>query len=82
MRRALLGSWAGAGAGFAVGWAMTGMVLGGGRDLVAISFFVGMFLAGCGAITGALIGWAAECFKRREQERRDAKGPPAPESKV
>jgi hypothetical protein len=81
MKLALLCSLAGAGVGSVVGWAMTAMVVGGGRDMVAISFFVGVFLAGCGAIAGAIIGWAAECFKRKEPERRDAKWPPAPQTK-
>lgn len=79
MKRTLLGSFAGAGIGFLVPVAigvMTGAIPHpGGGCLV----FFGVFLAGTGAIAGALIGGVADLlvfFKKREeasrlQERRE-----------
>ena len=72
MGRTLLCSLAGVVAGFLVGFATARMMAMAtapeARDVTAISFFVGVFLAGCGAITGAIIGGVAdlrEFFKKK-----------------
>jgi hypothetical protein len=62
MGRTLLGSLAGAGAGFLVGYVAVCITAGGqpARDTGAIILFVGSFLAGTGAIAGAVIGGVAD----------------------
>jgi formate hydrogenlyase subunit 3/multisubunit Na+/H+ antiporter MnhD subunit len=71
MGRAGLCSFAGAGIGFLAGFAIVWMTLGGqpASDLTAISMFVGCFLAGCGAISGAIIGRAE--FRANRQPARE-----------
>jgi hypothetical protein len=68
MGRAWLCSLAGAGIGFLAGFAIVQMMLGAqpASDLTAITLFVGSFLAGCGAIAGAIIGRAEPFTKRQE----------------
>ena len=60
MRRASLCSLAGACAGFFVGFAVVSLAAGAEppSDTGAITLFVGTFLAGAGAIAGAIIGVA------------------------
>jgi hypothetical protein len=72
MGRTLLGSLAGAGAGFVVDYVAVCITAGGqpARDTGAIILFVGSFLAGTGAIAGAVIGGVAEL---REPPGRRAK---------
>ncbi len=77
MGRTLLCSLAGAGAGFLVGFAAVLMAFGAqpARDTGAIALFVGIFLAGTGAIAGAIIGGVAdlrEFFRRKDQAPREA----------
>ena len=77
MGRTLLCSLAGAGAGFLVGFAVVRMVAGAQpeSDIVPVSLFVGVFLAGTGAIAGAVIGSVAdlrEFFRRKDQVPREA----------
>jgi hypothetical protein len=76
MVRTLLCSLAGAGAGFLVGFAAVSMTLGAqsSRDIVAVMLFVSIFLAGTGAIAGAIIGGVAdlrEFFTRKDQAPRE-----------
>lgn len=77
MGRTCLCSFAGAGIGFLVGFAIVRMMAGAepARDTTAIAVFVGIFLAGTGAIAGAIIGGVAdfrEFFRRKEQAPREA----------
>ena len=77
MARALLYSLAGAGAGFLVGFVVVRMAAGAqpASDTGPISMFVGIFLAGTGAIAGAIIGGVAdlrEFFGRKDQAPREA----------
>jgi hypothetical protein len=77
MGRALVCSLAGAGIGFLLGCVGVGIVTGGveARDTGAIILFLGSFLAGAGAIAGAVIGGVAdlrEFFIRKDQAARDA----------
>jgi hypothetical protein len=72
MRRSLVGSLAGAGVGFVVGYVGVCITTGGqtARDTGAVILFVGSFLAGTGAIAGAVIGGVAdlrEFFQTKEQ---------------
>jgi predicted membrane protein len=69
MGRTCLSSLAGAGIGFLVAFAIVPMMLGAqpASETAAITLFVGTFLAGSGAIAGAIIGGVAEFFKRRAQ---------------
>lgn len=65
-------SLAGAGVGFLVGFAGVWMMALATRpgDAFAVALFVGVFLAGSGAIAGAIIGGVADLlkfFKRREK---------------
>jgi hypothetical protein len=62
MKRALVCSLVGAGVGFLVGCVGVAIVTGGdaARDTAAITLFLGSFLAGAGAIAGAVIGRAAD----------------------
>jgi hypothetical protein len=76
MVRTLLCSLAGAGAGFLVGFAAVSMTLGAqsSRDIVAVMLFVSIFLAGTGAIAGAIIGGVADLrafFTRKDQAPRE-----------
>ena len=77
MGRTLLCSLAGAGTGFLVGFVAVLIAAGNqqGRDTAAIVLFVGCFLAGTGAIAGAVIGGVAdllEFFKKRDRAPREA----------
>ncbi len=77
MGRTLLCSLAGAGAGFLVGFATVSITAGAqpASDTGFIMLFVGCFLAGAGAIAGAIIGGVAdlqEFFKRKDQAPREA----------
>ena len=77
MGRTLLCSLAGAGAGFLVGFAAVRMVAGAqpASDTGFIIMCVGVFLAGTGAIAGAIIGGVAdlrEFFRRKDQAPREA----------
>ena len=72
MKRTWLCSLAGAGAGFLVGFVAVSIAAGAEprSDTGAIILFVGSFLAGCGAIAGAIIGGVAdlrELGKRKNQ---------------
>jgi len=73
----LLCSLAGAGAGFLVGFAAIQWMAAGAHpasDAGPISLFVGVFLAGAGAIAGAIIGGVAdlrEFFTRKDQAPRE-----------
>ena len=72
MNRTLLCSLAGGGAGFLVGFAVVSMAAGAqpASDTGAIIMFVGSFLAGTGAIAGAIMG-GVESLKRRQQAREE-----------
>ncbi len=77
MSRTLVGSLAGARVGFLVGFAGVSMTAGSqpARETRAIILFVGSFLAGTGAIAGAIIGGVAdlrEFFRRKDQAPREA----------
>jgi hypothetical protein len=72
MVRTWLNSLAGGAVGFLVGAIIVSMMSRGhpDSDTTAITLFVGVFLAGAGAVAGAIIGGAAdllEHFKKREQ---------------
>jgi hypothetical protein len=76
MGRTLLGSLAGAGAGFLVGFVAVRLAAGTepARDTGAVILFVGVFLAGTGAIAGAIIGGVAdlrEFFRRKDQAQKE-----------
>jgi hypothetical protein len=77
MGRTLLGSLAGAGAGFLVGFAVVSMAAGAqpASGTGPAALFVGAFLAGPGAIAGAIVGGVAdlrEFFRRKDWGPRDA----------
>jgi hypothetical protein len=77
---------AGAGVGFLVGLLLVQMMAGGqpASDTVAVTLFVGVFLAGAGAVAGALTGGAAdllEFLRRRDEAARDAPEHSEPESR-
>ena len=77
MSRTLLCSLAGAGVGFLVGFAGVSMTLGpqSASDAAAVILFFGSFLAGTGAIAGAIIGGVAdlrEIVRRKDQAPREA----------
>jgi uncharacterized membrane-anchored protein YhcB (DUF1043 family) len=87
MVRTWLYSFAGAGVGFFVGFVLVRMMSGAqpASDTGFIILFMGGFLAGAGAVAGAIIGGVAdllEFFKRREQARREAQVPRESESEV
>jgi hypothetical protein len=71
MARTWLYSFAGAGIGFLVAFVIVGIMAGASppSETSVITLFVGTFLAGTGAIAGAIIGGVAEFFKRTEQPR-------------
>jgi hypothetical protein len=76
MGRTLLCSLAGAGVGFLVGFAAIRMAAGEqpASDTGPAILFVGVFLAGTGAIAGAIIGGVAdlrEFFRRKDQAQRE-----------
>jgi hypothetical protein len=70
MGRTCLYSFAGAGIGFLVGFVIVQMMAGAkpASDSTVIALFVGTFLAGTGAIAGAIVG-GVEFFMRRQQAR-------------
>jgi hypothetical protein len=77
MGRTLLCSLGGAGAGLPVGLAVVRMAAGAqpASDTAPVIIFVGIFLAGTGAIAGAIIGDVADLlafFRRKDQARREA----------
>lgn len=77
MVRALFCSLAGAGVGFLVGAILVGMVPGAesASQTCIVIVFVGGFLAGTGAVAGALIGGVAdllEYLRTRDAVARDA----------
>ncbi len=77
MGRTLLCSLAGAAAGFLVGLAAVRVAAGAqpSHDTAAIGLFVGAFLAGTGAIAGAVIGGVAdlkEFFRRKDRAPGEA----------
>jgi hypothetical protein len=77
MGRTLVCSLAGAGVGFLVGYAGVSITAGPqpASDTGAIILFVGSFLAGTGAIAGAIIGGVADLrdfVRRKDQAPRDA----------
>ena len=79
MGRTLLCSLAGAGAGFLVGFVAVRLAAGTqpASDTGPAILFVGVFLAGTGAIAGAIIGGVAdlrEFFRRKDQAPREAQG--------
>jgi hypothetical protein len=82
MGRTLLYPFAGAGIGFLAAFVIVRMMAGASSpsEATAITVFVGTFLAGTGAIAGAIIG-AAECVRRRPQAR-EAPAQREPESEV
>lgn len=76
MGRTLLYSIAGAGAGFLIGYVAVSVAAGPEeRDTRGVILFVGSFLAGTGAIAGAVIGGVAELrefFRRKDQAPGEA----------
>jgi hypothetical protein len=78
MSRTLVGSLAGAGVGLLVGCVGVAIVSGGqaASDTAGITLFVGSFLAGTGAIAGAVIGGVADlresCTKKDQAPDRKA----------
>ena len=80
MVRTLLCSLVGAGAGFLAGVlvisAVLQIVVGIHDDTAPISVFAGIFLAGAGAIAGAVIGGMADLLaylRRKDQASREAR---------
>jgi len=69
MGRTSLCSFAGAGIGFLAACLLVQMMTGGApsRDTAAITLFVGTFLAGTGAIAGAIAGGMAELRARADR---------------
>jgi hypothetical protein len=65
MSRSFVGSLTGAGIGLLLGFVGVGVASGGesARDTGAIVLFVGSFLAGAGAIAGAVIGGVSDVRK-------------------
>jgi hypothetical protein len=80
MGRTWLYSFAGAGIGFLVAVVIVQMMVGPSppSETTAITLFVGIFLAGTGAIAGAITGGVAEFVKRMDQAR-ETQGPRASE---
>jgi hypothetical protein len=77
MVRTCLCSLAGAGVGFLAGLALIPIlaVAGGASDTKVVGIFIGVFLAGAGAVAGALIGGIADLiafFRTRDNATRDA----------
>ena len=72
MRRTLLYPFAGAGIGFLAAVAIVHVMAGPSppSDTNAVAMLAGIFLAGCGAIAGAIVG-GVEFFKRRPSTRDD-----------
>lgn len=77
MSRALVCSLAGAGVGFLAGCAGVIIASGAraGTDTAAVTLFVGSFLAGAGAIAGAVIGGVADLreFYTKKDQASDRK---------
>ncbi len=87
MGRTWVNSFAGAAVGLLVGFAAVWIttIAQPPSDRYAIASFVGIFLAGSGAIAGAVIGGVAELlkfFKRREHAGLDAHARRESESEV
>jgi len=90
MVRTWLYSFAGAGVGFLVGFVLVLLVrmTAGAQppsDMAAVTLFLGGFLAGAGAVAGALIGGVADLlayFRRRDEAVRDAQAQCESESEV
>jgi hypothetical protein len=78
MSRAFVGSLVGAGVGFLAGCLGVNIASGGtvASDTAALTLFVGCFLAGTGAIAGAVIGGVADlrefCAKKDRASDREA----------
>ncbi len=72
MGRTCLYSFAGAGIGFLGAFVIVRMMAGASppSENTAITLFVGTFLAGTGAIAGAITGGVAEFVKRTEQAKQ------------
>ena len=72
MRRTLFYPFAGAGIGFLTAFVIVRIRAGASppSDTTAITLFLGTFLAGTGAIAGAIIG-AVVFFQRRQQAREE-----------
>lgn len=78
MLRTLLGSLAGAAIGFFVAVVAVQIAAGGqpGSDVGPATLFVGVFLAGAGAIAGAIIGGVADLlafFRRKDPAAKETK---------
>src|SRR5262245_24161672 len=87
MVRTWIYPFAGAGAGFLTGLVLVRIMAGGQppSDTVAVSLFVGVFLAGAGAVAGALAGGAAdllEFLKGKDESARNAKSQSDSESRL
>jgi hypothetical protein len=69
MARTAMCSFAGAAIGILLAFIMVHIASGGmpGSDTAAITLFVGTFLAGTGAIAGAVVGGMAEYLNRADQ---------------
>jgi hypothetical protein len=79
MGRTVLGCFVGIGSGFLLAFLLAVMMVGlESRDAKGIILFVGVFLAGSGAIAGAVVGGVAdllEFYRKQEQDRqRQVKG--------
>ena len=72
MGRTLLYPFAGAALGFLAAFVIVRLMAGPSPpgDTTAITLFVGTFLAGTGAIAGAIVG-GVESLKRRQQAREE-----------
>jgi hypothetical protein len=72
MGRTLACSLAGAGTGFLAAFVIVQAMTGASpaRDTAAITLFVGTFLAGTGAIAGAIIGGVAEFLSKTDKQAR------------
>lgn len=72
MGRTLIYPFAGAGIGFLVAFVIVRLMAGPSppSDTTAITLLVGTFLAGTGAIAGAILG-GVESFKRRQQASKE-----------
>lgn len=85
MERTWLSSFAGAGVGFLVGAVLVQLMARGypDRDTTGMTLIVGVFLAGAGAVAGALVGGVAdlqEFLKRRDEAARGAQAQDESES--
>jgi hypothetical protein len=69
MGRTLIYPFAGAVIGFLAAFVIVPMMAGSASDTAAITLFVGTFLAGTGAIAGAIVG--AVAYSKNKQQTRD-----------